>query len=253
MGLNGCPRVLSRRRDRRKLSTKKQRFVELQNIESSARSRSDRPRMARLHLLFFVTGRKTPGYVIVRLYCSPFLPNPLPSPIRQSQTGASPSVQELVCSVRAGDEQAATALLNALFPLVLKIVRSHLPARGSEDDLCQMIFVRIFRSIHQYSAEAPFEHWVSRVAINVCLNQIERQRIRPELRYADLSERNSMSSSASLRRQRRSRRRRADLLGTWWQSFCSSLIPGTVSLSPCCIWKSGASPKSVLLLGGAPL
>jgi RNA polymerase sigma-70 factor (ECF subfamily) len=51
-----------------------------------------------------------------------------------------------------------------------------------------MIFVRIFQRLDQYSGLAPLEHWVSRVAINVCLNQIETERIRPESRYADLSE-----------------------------------------------------------------
>jgi RNA polymerase sigma-70 factor (ECF subfamily) len=51
-----------------------------------------------------------------------------------------------------------------------------------------MVFVRIFRRLDQYSGRAPFEHWVSRLAVNICLNEIEKERIRPELRYADLDE-----------------------------------------------------------------
>lgn len=51
-----------------------------------------------------------------------------------------------------------------------------------------MIFLRIFRRLAQWSQKAPFEHWVSRIAINTCLNQIQFERIRPELRYADLGE-----------------------------------------------------------------
>jgi RNA polymerase sigma-70 factor (ECF subfamily) len=34
----------------------------------------------------------------------------------------------------------------------------------------------------------PLEHWVSRIAVNTCLNQIAAEKVRPELRYADLSE-----------------------------------------------------------------
>jgi RNA polymerase sigma-70 factor (ECF subfamily) len=34
----------------------------------------------------------------------------------------------------------------------------------------------------------PLEHWVSRIAVNTCLNQIEAERVRPELRHADLTE-----------------------------------------------------------------
>jgi RNA polymerase sigma-70 factor, ECF subfamily len=34
----------------------------------------------------------------------------------------------------------------------------------------------------------PLEHWVSRIAINTCINQIQAERVRPEIRRADLSE-----------------------------------------------------------------
>jgi RNA polymerase sigma-70 factor (ECF subfamily) len=34
----------------------------------------------------------------------------------------------------------------------------------------------------------PLEHWVSRIAVNTCINQIQAEKARPELREADLSE-----------------------------------------------------------------
>jgi RNA polymerase sigma-70 factor (ECF subfamily) len=94
----------------------------------------------------------------------------------------------MVRFARDGDEGAASVLLERLYPLVLKIVRSHLPKRSSEEDLCQMIFVRIFHRLDQDAGTAPLEHWVSRIAMNVCLNQLESERIRPELRHADLND-----------------------------------------------------------------
>jgi RNA polymerase sigma-70 factor (ECF subfamily) len=99
----------------------------------------------------------------------------------------SPAIDEWIQQARDGNEHAATKLMEHLYPLVLKLVRAHRPRRTSEEDLCQMIFVRIFHRLEQWSRKAPFEHWVSRVAINTCLNQIEFERMRPELRYADLS------------------------------------------------------------------
>ena len=94
---------------------------------------------------------------------------------------------EILSGVRNGDEQAAATLVERLYPLVLRIVRSYRAARTGEEDLCQMIFVRIFQNLHQYAGLAPFEHWVSRLSVNTCLKQIEKERVRPELRYADLS------------------------------------------------------------------
>jgi len=98
------------------------------------------------------------------------------------------STEECLKRVRDHDEQAARELMAQLYPLVLKLVRAHLPHRSSEEDLCQMIFIKIFNNIEQFSGKVPLEHWVSRIAVNTCLNQIKAEKIRPELRLADLSE-----------------------------------------------------------------
>jgi RNA polymerase sigma-70 factor, ECF subfamily len=51
-----------------------------------------------------------------------------------------------------------------------------------------MIFIKVFQKLSQFSGKAPLEHWVSRIAINTCINQIQAEKARPELREADLSE-----------------------------------------------------------------
>lgn len=51
-----------------------------------------------------------------------------------------------------------------------------------------MIFIKVFQKLSQFSGQVPLEHWVSRIAVNTCLNQIAAEKVRPELRYADLSE-----------------------------------------------------------------
>jgi len=95
---------------------------------------------------------------------------------------------ELVQAALRHDDEAARELVRRLYPLVAKMVRSHRPRRTSEEDLCQMIFVKVFQKLGQFSGKVPLEHWVSRIAVNTCLSQIESERIRPELRHADLSE-----------------------------------------------------------------
>jgi RNA polymerase sigma factor (sigma-70 family) len=86
------------------------------------------------------------------------------------------------------DDEAARELVRRLYPLVAKMVRSHRPRRTSEEDLCQMIFIKVFQKLSQYSGKVPLEHWVSRIAVNTCLSQIEAEKVRPELRHADLTE-----------------------------------------------------------------
>lgn len=90
--------------------------------------------------------------------------------------------------VRARDEAAAGELMRQLYPLVIKIVRYHLPRRTSEEDLAQVVFMKIFQHLDSYTGQAPIEHWVSRIAVNTCLNELRSEKARPEWRWADLGE-----------------------------------------------------------------
>ena len=90
--------------------------------------------------------------------------------------------------VRQRDEDAARALFRHLYPLVARLVRSHLPRRTSQEDLVQTVFMKVFANLDRFSGTVPLEHWVSRIAINTCLNQLAAEKARPELRWADLSE-----------------------------------------------------------------
>jgi RNA polymerase sigma-70 factor, ECF subfamily len=99
-----------------------------------------------------------------------------------------PEPDALVQAALRHDDEAARQLVRRLYPLVAKMVRSHRPRRTSEEDLCQMIFIKVFQKLNQFSGKVPLEHWVSRIAVNTCLSQIESERVRPELRHADLTE-----------------------------------------------------------------
>jgi RNA polymerase sigma-70 factor (ECF subfamily) len=94
----------------------------------------------------------------------------------------------LVQAALQHDDEAARRLVRELYPLVAKLVRSHRPRRTAEEDLCQMIFIKIFQNLAQFSGKVPLEHWVSRIAVNTCLNQIQSEKVRPELRHADMTE-----------------------------------------------------------------
>lgn len=103
-------------------------------------------------------------------------------------TDTEPIPSTLLDQVRLRDEAAARTLVERLHPLVLRIVRAHRPRNMAEEDLCQEVFMSLFASLEQYRGAVPFEHWVSRVAVNTCIDHLRRQKSRPELRWADLPE-----------------------------------------------------------------
>lgn len=90
--------------------------------------------------------------------------------------------------VRQRDQQAARELVDHLYPLVIRIVRSHLPRRVAEEDLAQEVFLKMFTRLDQYQGAVPFPHWVSRIAVTTCIDHLRAQKRRPEFRWADLSE-----------------------------------------------------------------
>jgi RNA polymerase sigma factor (sigma-70 family) len=97
-------------------------------------------------------------------------------------------VPACIRDVQEGDEDAARDLMDRLYPLVLKLVRAYLPRRTAEEDLVQTVFMKIFARLHQYSGLVPIERWVCRITVNTCLNQLQKEKIRPEWRFSDLSD-----------------------------------------------------------------
>src|SRR5581483_4397359 len=109
----------------------------------------------------------------------------LPAPASAPATAVTP---DLIGRVQAGDQAAAAELVALTEPMVRRITHAHRPNRMAEEDLRQEVFFKIFTRLRQYRADAPFEHWVSRVAATTCLDLLRAQRRRPELRMADLNE-----------------------------------------------------------------
>lgn len=102
------------------------------------------------------------------------------------ETNLAPWVER----ARNGDESAATALVDALYPMVWRIARARRPVRMSEEDLAQDVFKKVFERLDQYSPRGgiPFSHWVARIATRTCLDALRAERRRPELRWADMAE-----------------------------------------------------------------
>ena len=97
-------------------------------------------------------------------------------------------VSDCLDRARQGDEKAILELFHYMHPLVNKLVLSHLPVREGAEDLVQQVCVKALTNLHQFSGKVPFSHWVSRIAVNTCLNQIRHEKRRPEVRLADLIE-----------------------------------------------------------------
>ena len=98
------------------------------------------------------------------------------------------NIADCLARVRVGDQDAARVLVEHLSPSIHRIVRRKLPRGAAEEDLVQEILSKLFEKLDQYRGEVPLHHWVSRIAVNHCLNAIRWQKARPEWRMADFSQ-----------------------------------------------------------------
>jgi RNA polymerase sigma-70 factor (ECF subfamily) len=97
-------------------------------------------------------------------------------------------VEACVARGRQGDERAILELFHYMYPHVARLVNANLPGKESAEDLVQKACVKALTNLRQFSGKVPFLHWVSRIAVNTCLNQIRHEKRRPEVRLADLTE-----------------------------------------------------------------
>ena len=111
--------------------------------------------------------------------------------------------------VRSNDDQdAANELVAYLYPAVAKVLHRRLPAQVGLEDVAQQVFLKVFSKLHQFRGDVPLENWVTKIAVNTCLNAMRGERLRREVRRADLSENEcavidevrSVDSSASAER-----------------------------------------------------
>lgn len=101
-----------------------------------------------------------------------------------------PTDERLIQSSLAGDDEAFAALVRRYRTRVFGIAGRFTRHDHELDDVCQEIFIKAYRNLGRYRAEAPFEHWLSRIAVRACydlLRRTRRERLHIALEDVELS------------------------------------------------------------------
>ena len=83
-----------------------------------------------------------------------------------------PPDAEIVDAVLAGDSSRFEEIVLRYQPRLFATARRHSRREEEVEDIVQQIFLRMFRSLGSWRRDAPFEHWVMRIAINVCYDTL---------------------------------------------------------------------------------
>ena len=91
-----------------------------------------------------------------------------------------PFSDELLATRAAGGDRAAfDALVDRWRDRVFRLARRFFRNDDDADEIAQEAFLKMYRAVGSFRADAPFEHWALRIATNVCRDQLRERRRRP--------------------------------------------------------------------------
>ncbi len=88
--------------------------------------------------------------------------------------------------VLAGDEDAFAELVRAHHGRVVRIAGRFFRRADAIEEIAQEVFVKAYSGMAGYRGEVPLAHWLSRITVNACYDQLRRQRARPEVGFSQL-------------------------------------------------------------------
>jgi len=86
------------------------------------------------------------------------------------------SDEYLIQDVCAGNKEAFIHLVRRYKRKVFGLAARFARDADDLDDICQDVFVKVYENLGKYRADAPFEHWLSRVAIRTCYDALRSRK-----------------------------------------------------------------------------
>jgi len=100
-----------------------------------------------------------------------------------------PSDEELVrlCQERLpGDRRPFRALAKRYRDKVINTAYRFLSDQQDAEDVAQDVFLKVYRGLSEFRAEASFSTWLYRITVNTCKNELRRRSRYPTLLEPDL-------------------------------------------------------------------
>lgn len=95
---------------------------------------------------------------------------------------------ELIAAVLQGDEASFEPLIVKYQPRVFATARRYARRESEVEDIVQEIFVKAFQKLKSFRGEAPFEHWLMRLAVRTCYDFLRGHQRNRETAFTELTE-----------------------------------------------------------------
>ena len=95
---------------------------------------------------------------------------------------------ELIAAVLKGDSASFEPLVHKYSPRVFATARRYARRESEVEDIVQEVWLKSFHKLKSFRGDAPFEHWLMRLAVRTCYDFLRGHQRNREASFSDLSE-----------------------------------------------------------------
>lgn len=95
---------------------------------------------------------------------------------------------ELIAAVLKGDAASFEPLIEKYSPRVFATARRYARRESEIEDIVQEVWLKAFQKLKSFRGEAPFEHWLMRLAVRTCYDFLRSHQRNRESSFSELSE-----------------------------------------------------------------
>jgi RNA polymerase sigma-70 factor, ECF subfamily len=95
---------------------------------------------------------------------------------------------ELIAAVLKGDAASFEPLVQKYSPRIFATARRYARRESEVEDIAQDIWLKAFEKLKSFRSEAPFEHWLMRLAVRTCYDSLRVHQRNRETTFAELTE-----------------------------------------------------------------
>ena len=95
---------------------------------------------------------------------------------------------ELIAAVLQGDVASFEPLVEKYSPRLFATARRYARRESEVEDIVQEIWLKSFNKLGSFRVDAPFEHWLMRLAVRICYDFLRGHQRNREATFSDLTE-----------------------------------------------------------------
>src|ERR1044071_3345602 len=95
---------------------------------------------------------------------------------------------ELIAAVLRGDAASFEPLIEKYSPRVFATARRYARLEREVEDIAQEVWLKAFQKLGSFRGDAPFEHWLMRMAVRTCYDFLRGHQRNREASFSDLTE-----------------------------------------------------------------